>query len=175
MAEPSSIIHTAMNALIWEAAIMLICIGCVDLGLGKNEPRDLGIVLLAGAFLESISLGLVILSGGTLEATIAGAFILVLWYLGGAFALGKTNRTVMIHGNMLTGLLFLLLTIFVGKQAEVILAIGLGLLVPVLWAGGIAHYAEKPGIAKIAGVCSFVDAFVFLAMAFTGAIGVALP
>jgi len=175
MADPSQIVHASMNTLLWEAAIMTICIGCVDLGWGKNDPRDLGIVLVAGAFLETIALVFVLANGAAFEATIAAAFILALWYLGIAFILNRTNREVMIHANMLTGLLFLLFTIYSAVYGHVFLTVALGLLVFVLWGAGIAHYKEKPMGAKIAGAAAFADAFVFTIMAFTGAIGISLP
>lgn len=175
MVEPSAIIHASMNTLLWEAAIMTVCIGCVDLGWGKNDPRDLGIVLLAGALLETIALCFVLANGNALDATIAAAFILALWYLGFAMTLGKTNRLVMVHANMLTGLLFFLFTVWAAINAHVFLAIALGLLVPVLWGGSLAHYTGNPKGAKIAGIAAFVDSFVFTFMAFCGAIGVNLP
>lgn len=176
MVEPQAVIHTAMNALLWCAAIMTVVIGCVDLGWGNNAPKDLGIVLLAGALIETVSLVFVIAKGAVFDATIAAAFILVLWYLGAGLVLGGTNRIAMTHGNMLTGLLFLGFAIWAGVGlGKVFLTVALALLVPVLWGGGLAAYWQKPAYAKIGGLCSFVDGFIFALMAFCGAIGLVLP
>jgi hypothetical protein len=165
-----------MTTLLWEAAIMLIVIGCVDLGLGaaKNHPRDMGIVLLCGAILETIALGFVIAGEAYLDALIAAAFILVLWYLGLGLIIGE-NRFVMQHANVFTGVLFTAIAIYCGIQGEIMLTVALAFLVPVLWASAASTYWEKPSIAKIGGGFAFIDAFIFLAMAFCNGINFALP
>jgi len=52
--------HVAMNTLLWEAAVMLLVIGFVEMGIGKNEPKDFGVVLLSGAIMETIAMAFVI-------------------------------------------------------------------------------------------------------------------
>lgn len=176
MVQPEAVIGTGMNVLLWCAAVVTLIIGCVDMGWGKNEAKDLGMVLLAAGLLETIALAFMISKGGIFDATVAAAFILVLWYLGMGMVMGGTNRIAMTHGNMLTSLLFLGFAIWAGAVlGKTVLTIALALLVPGLWGGGAAAYLQKPVYGKIGGLCFFVDGAIFALMAFCGAVGIALP
>jgi hypothetical protein len=171
------LVHTAMTTLLWEATVMLVVIGCVDLGLGgaKNRPKDMGIVLLCGAILETLALAFVINGEAYFDALIASAFILVLWYLGLGLIIGE-NRFAMQHANVFTGVLFTAIAIYCGAiLGEVVLTIGLAFLPPVLWASAASAYLGKPSIAKIGGGFAFIDAFVFFALAFCNGINFVLP
>lgn len=91
-----SVAQTALNTLFWEAAVMLLVIGFVNVGVGKNEPRDFGIVLLSGALMETIAMAFIIMEGDVFGATVAAAFVLLLWMLGIGLIIGK-NLMAMNH------------------------------------------------------------------------------
>jgi len=167
--------HVAMNTLLWEAAVMLLVIGFVEMGLGKNEPKDFGIVLLSGAIMETIAMSFVIAVVDIFGATVAAAFILLLWFLGFALILGGTNRIAINHAVWFTGVLFLGFSVFTYKLGLVTLTAGLGLLVPITWLLAIANYTEIHILGKIAGALSFIDGWIFLAMAYANATGLQLP
>ncbi|MFP3044528.1 MAG: hypothetical protein RXR03_02870 [Thermocladium sp.] len=169
-----SIAETALNTLFWEAGVMLLVIGSVNLGIGKNEPRDFGIVILSGAIMETLAMAFVISAGDTMGATIAAAFVLLLWMLGIGLIIGK-NLTAMNHALWFTGIFFALITIETAKLGLVTLSIALGLLPLVTILLAAAHYAEKPMLAKAAGAISFIDGWIFFIMAYAGAVGLALP
>ncbi|WP_456329112.1 hypothetical protein [Archaeoglobus sp.] len=167
--------HVAMNTLLWEAAVMLLVIGFVEMGIGKNEPKDFGIVLFSGAIMETIAMVFVILGGDIFGATVAAAFIMLLWFLGIALILGGTNRMAINHAVWFTGVLFLGFTLFAFQIGHMTLAAALGLLVLVTWLLSLANYTGNHTFGKVAGALSFIDAWIFLAMAYANVVGIALP
>jgi hypothetical protein len=169
-----SVTETALNTLFWEAGVMLLVIGSVNLGIGKNEPRDFGIVLLSGAIMETIAMVFVISAGNIMGATIAAAFVLLLWMLGIGLIIGK-NLTAMNHALWFTGIFFTLITIETAKLGLITLSIALGLLSPITILLAATHYAGKPMLAKVAGALSFIDGWIFFVMAYAGAVGLVLP
>ena len=177
MAAPS-LSETAMNTLLWEAAIMTLVIGLVNMGVGRDKVnlKDYGVIILSGAIMETMATGFVIADKNIFAATVAAAFVLLLWILGVALTLGGTNLYLANHALWLTGILFALFTAFAAwKLHLVFLSLALGLLVPLTWCAAVHGYTGNEACAKIAGVCSFIDGFVFLIMAFAGAVGIALP
>ena len=163
--------HVAMNTLIWEAAVMLFVIGIVEMGIGNNEPKDFGIVLLSGALMETVAMCFVIASGEMFGATVAAAFVLLLWFLGIALTLGGTNRMAINHSVWFTGVLFLAFTIFVAQHGMVWLTVALGLLVPITWLLSLANYTGKHALGKIAGFLSFIDGWIFFILALGHVVG----
>ncbi len=171
-----NIAHVAMNTLLWEAAVMLLVIGFVEMGIGKNEPRDFGIVLLSGAIMETIAMAFVISAGDIFGATVAAAFILLLWFLGIALILGGTNRMAINHTVWFTGVVFLGFTMFTLQHGLMTLSVAFGLLAPMCWLLSAANYTGIRILGKIAGALSFIDAWIFFAMAFANATGmITLP
>jgi len=166
--------HVAMNALIWEASIVLLTIGFVEMGIGKNDPKDFAWVLLTGALMESVSLAFLIAAQDAFGATAAAAFIFLLWDLS-AGILSGTNRIVQTHGVWFTGFYFLCAGIYLAIHGHVVVTIAFLLLVPVTWFLAIATYTGKTGFGKIAGFLSAADAVVFFIIAFCGAIHFKLP
>jgi hypothetical protein len=166
--------HVALNALIWEASIVLLTIGFVEMGIGKNDPKDLAWVLLTGGLMETLSLAFLVADKNMFGATAAAAFIFLLWDLG-AGILSSTNRMAQNHGIWFTGFYFLFAGIFLGIHHEIVLTIAFLLLVPVTWFLAIGNYSGKTGFSKFAGFLSAVDAIVFFIIAFAGAIGYHLP
>ncbi len=167
--------HVAMNTLLWEAAVVLLIIGFVEMGIGKNEPKDFGIVLLSAAIMETIAMVFVILGGDIFGATVAAAFIMLLWFLGFALIFGGTNRIAINHAVWFTGVLFLGFSAFTFQLGLMTLTAALGLLVPVTWFLAIANYTGKHIFGKIAGALSFIDAWIFLLMAYGNVVGLQLP
>ncbi|HKJ10509.1 MAG TPA: hypothetical protein VKA76_15590 [Gammaproteobacteria bacterium] len=166
--------HVALTALIWEASVVLLTIGFVEMGIGKNDPKDFAFVLLTGAILESISLAILIAAKDMFGAIAAAAFIFLLWDLGaGVFA--KTNRVVQAHGVWFTGVYFLCAGIYLAMHGVIITSIAFLLLVPVTWLLAIGTYTGKAAFGKLGGFFSAVDAVVFFIIAFAGAIGRPLP
>jgi len=172
-----SLSEVALNTLLWEAAVMTLVIGFVELNLpkGKNDPRDFGWVLLSGALLETIAMGFIIADRNIFGATVAAAFILLLWALGLPLAIGGGNRMAVNHAVWFTGLLFLGFTIFAAQHGLYTLSVALGLLVIVTIFLGAAGYTGNAALRKVGAAASLVDAFVFLIMAYAGAVGIALP
>ncbi|WP_243665614.1 hypothetical protein [Vulcanisaeta sp. JCM 16159] len=169
-----SIAQTALNTLFWEAAVMLLVIGFVNMGVGKNEPRDFGIVLLSGALMETIAMAFVIVEGDIFGATVAAAFVLLLWMLGIGLIMGK-NLMAMNHALWFTGLFFALITVELIRMGTVMLSFAIGLLPIITILLSIVHYLNKPSIGKVAGVISIIDGFAFFVLAFAGAAGIVLP
>jgi len=169
--------EVALNTLLWEAAVMTLVIGFVELNLpkGKNDPRDFGWVLLSGALLETIALGFIIADRNVFGATVAAAFILLLWALGLPLAIGGGSRMAVNHAVWFTGLLFLGFTIFAAQHGLYTLSVALGLLVIVTIFLGAAGYTGNAALRKVGAAASLIDAFVFLVMAYAGAVGIALP
>jgi hypothetical protein len=170
--------ETAMNTLLWEAAVMTLVIGLVNMGIGREKVdlRDYGIIILSGALMETIAMAFVIVDKSIFAATVAAAFVLLLWILGIALTVGGTNLYVINHTLWFTGILFALFSAFTAiKLHSVFLTTALGLLVPVTVCGALHGYTGSNACAKAAGICSFIDGFVFLTMAFAGAVGIALP
>jgi len=163
--------HVAMNTLIWEAAVVLWIIGFMEMGIGKNKPRDFGWVLVTGGLMETIALGFLIAAGDMFGATAAAAFILLLWILGAPLVMKEEPSQVQTHAMWFTGIYFLLASIFLGSLGLVWHTVAFGLLVPLLWLLAIATYTGKHGFAKAAGFISAVDGIIFLAIAFSAAIG----
>ena len=165
----SELAHVAMNTLLWEAAVVLLVIGFVEMGIGKNEPKDFGIVLLSAAIMETIAMCFVIAGGDIFGATVAAAFIMLLWFLGFALIFGGTNRIAINHAIWFTGVLFLGFTVFTASLHLITLTLGLGLLVPICWLLAAANYMGVHTLGKAAGVLSFIDGWIFMAMAFANA------
>ena len=163
--------HVAMNTLIWEAAVVLWTIGFVEMGIGKNNPRDFGWVLVTGGLMETVALGFLIAAGDMFGATAAAAFILLLWILGAPLVMKEEPSQIQTHAIWFTGVYFLLASIFLGSLGLVWHTIAFGLLVPITWFLAIATYTGTRGFAKVAGFLSIVDSIVFLAIAFSSAIG----
>jgi len=172
-----SLSETAMNTLLWEAAVMTLVIGLVNMGVGRDKVnlRDYGVIILSGAIMETLATGFVIADKDIFAATVAAAFVLLLWILGVALTIGGTNLYLANHALWFTGVLFALFTVFAAWKHLVFLSTALGLLVPLTFCAAIHGYKGSAACAKIAGVCSFIDGFVFLIMAFAGAVGIALP
>lgn len=166
--------HVAMTALIWEASIVLLTIGLVEMGIGKNDPKDFAWVLLTGAILESVSLAFLIAAKDVFGATAAAAFIFLLWDLG-AGILSKTNRIVQAHGVWFTGFYFLCAGIYLASHGVIITTIAFLLLVPVTWLLAVGTYTGNAGYGKVGGFFAAVDSIVFFIIAFSGAIGHHLP
>lgn len=166
--------HVALNALIWEASVVLLTIGFVEMGIGKNEPKDFAWVLLTGGLLETLSLAFLIADKNVFGATAAAAFIFLLWDLG-AGVLSGTKRIAQTHGVWFTGFYFLFAGIFLAIHHEVVLTIAFLLLAPVTWLLALGNYTSKTGFAKVAGFLSAIDAIVFFIIAFAGAVGYPLP
>lgn len=166
--------HVALNALIWEASVVLLAIGFVEMGIGKNDPKDFAWVLLTGGLVETLSLAFLIADKNMFGATAAAAFIFLLWCLG-AGILSGTNRIVQVHGVWFTGFYFLFAGIFLGIHKEIVLTIAFLLLVPVTWLLAIGSYTGKRAFARVAGFFSAVDAIVFFIIAFAGAVNYQLP
>ncbi|MGC8543489.1 MAG: hypothetical protein ACP5NQ_06075 [Vulcanisaeta sp.] len=169
-----SIDQTALNTLFWEAAVMLLVIGFVNLGIGKNEPRDFGIVLLSGALMETIAMAFVIVQGNIFGATVAAAFVLLLWMLGIGLLIGK-NLMAMNHALWFTGLFFALITAELIRLGVVMLSFAIGLLPIITILLAIAHYLNKTALNRAAGIVSVIDGFAFFVLAFAGAAGIVLP
>lgn len=169
--------NTAMNTLFWEAGVMTLVIGFVNIGIGGNKinPKDFGIVILSGALMENIELGFVIADRSVFQATVAAAFVLLLWMIGIALVLGGTNLYVIQHALWFTGILFAGFAAYTATLHAIFITIILALLVPVTVFLSLHGYTGKAVFAKIAGYCSAIDGFLFLILAFTGAIGVVLP
>jgi hypothetical protein len=173
-----SLSETAMNTLLWEAAVMTLVIGLVNMGVGRDKInlRDYGIIILSGAIMETIAMAFVITDKNIFASTVAAAFVLLLWILGIALTVGGTNLYLANHALWFTGILFALFSTFTGVKLHLVfLTTALGLLVPLTICGAVHGYTGSEACAKIAGVCSFIDGFVFLTMAFAGAVGIALP
>ncbi len=164
----------ALNALIWEASIVLLTIGFVELGIGKNDPKDFAWVLLTGGLMESLSLAFLVADKNMFGATAAAAFIFLLWDLG-AGILSGTNRMAQNHGIWFTGFYFLFAGLFLAIHKEIVLTIAFLLLVPVTWLLALGNYTGKSGFGKVAGFFSAVDAIVFFIIAFSGAVNFHLP
>ncbi|GAB6944395.1 hypothetical protein [Vulcanisaeta sp. JCM 14467] len=169
-----SVAQTALNTLFWEAAVMLLVIGFVNVGVGKNEPRDFGIVLLSGALMETIAMAFIIMEGDVFGATVAAAFVLLLWMLGIGLIIGK-NLMAMNHALWFTGIFFALITAELIAMHAIMLSIAIGLLPIITILLSIAHYMNKPMIGRIAGMVSIIDGFLFFVLAYAGAVGIVLP
>ncbi len=167
--------HVAMNTLIWEAAVMLWIIGFVELGIGKNDPKDFGWVLLTGGLMETIALAFLIAAKDMFGATAAAAFILLLWALGAAFVSGDTNRQVQAHAVWFTGFYFLFAAAFLAKHHLVTLTWAFGLLVPLCWLLSLGSYTGKHVFGKIAGFISLIEGVLFFIIAYCNAVGIHLP
>ncbi len=165
----------AMNTLLWEAAVVLLVIGFVEMGIGKNDPKDFGIVLLSAAIMETIAMAFVIAGRDIFGATVAAAFIMLLWFLGFALILGGTNRIAINHAIWFTGVLFAGFSMFTYNLGLVTLTAALGLLVPVCWLLAASNYTGIHILGKIAGALSFIDGWIFLYMAYAGAVGMHIP
>ncbi len=166
--------HVAMNTLIWEASVMLWVIGFVELGIGENDPKDFGWVLLSGALLETIALAFLIAAKDMFGATAAAAFILLLWALGSGILAGG-NRIVQQHAVWWTGIYFLAAGIFLAVHGIVVVTIAFLLLVPVTWALALGGYTGNHTWSKIGGFLAAIDGIIFLIMAVASAIGYKLP
>ncbi len=166
--------HVAMNTLIWEAAVVLWIIGFVEMGIGKNKPRDFGWVLVTGGLMETIALAFLIAAGDMFGATAAAAFILLLWILGAPLVMNEEPSQIQTHAMWFTGFYFLCAAIFLGSHGLIWLTVAFGLLVPLLWFLAIATYTGKHGFAKVAGLISAVDGIIFFIIAFSTSIGVHL-
>ena len=176
--ESVSLSETAMNTLLWEAAVMTLVIGLVNLGVGKEKVnlKDYGVIILSGAIMETLATGFVILDKNVFAATVAAAFVLLLWILGIALTLGGTNLYLANHALWFTGIFFALISGFTAIKLHLaFLTTALGLLVPLTVCAAIHGYTGNEACGKIAGICSFIDGFVFLTMAFAGAVGIVLP
>ncbi|AFZ70583.1 hypothetical protein Calag_0842 [Caldisphaera lagunensis DSM 15908] len=169
--------NTAMNTLFWEAGVMTLIIGFVNIGIGGNKinPKDFGIVILSGALMETLALSFVIEDRAVFDATVAAAFVLLLWMISIALILGGTNLYVIQHALWFTGILFFGFATYTAYLHLIFITIILYLLVPVTVFLSLHGYTGKAVYAKIAGYCSAIDGFLFLVLAFTGAIGVVLP
>ena len=166
--------HVAMNTLIWEASVMLWVIGFVELGIGKNDPKDFGWVLLSGALLETIALAFLIAADDMFGATAAAAFILLLWALGSGILAGG-NRIVQQHAVWWTGIYFLIAGIFLAAHGVVVISIGFLLLVPITWLLAAGGYSGNHTWSKVGGFLSAIDGIIFLIIAVSTALGYKLP
>ncbi len=166
--------HVALNVLIWEASVVLLTIGFVEMGIGKNDPKDFAWVLLTGGLMETISLAFLIAAKDAFAATAAAAFIFLLWDLG-AGLISKTNRVVQTHGVWFTGFYFLCAGIYLGKEGAFTLTAAFLLLVPVTWLLAFGTYTGKTVYGRVAGCLSAIDGILFFIIAFSGAVGYHLP
>ena len=128
-----------------------------------------------GTLLETIALGFIIADRNVFGATMAAAFTLLLWAVGLSLAIGGGNRMAVNHAVWFTGLLFLYLTMFAAQHRLYTLSVALGLLVIATIFLGAAGYTGNATLRKVGAAASLVDAFVFLVMAYAGAVGIALP
>jgi len=173
-----SLAGVAFMALLWEASIVLWSIGFMELGIGDNDPKDFGIVLLSAGFMETISLIFIIAAKDVFGAVAAAGFIMLLWVLGAHLML-KSNGKLLNHSVWFTGIYFLLAGFFTIDHKLYSLTILFWLLVIVTWTISLRNYGEGKGWGKffgvIAGISSFLTAILLFAMAFAGAIGHPLP
>lgn len=166
--------HVAMNALVWEASVMLWVIGLVELGIGDNDPKDFAWVLLTGALLETISLAFLIAAKNLFDATAAAAFIVLLWALGAGILAGG-NRIVQQHAVWWTGIYFLVTGIFLATHGVVVVSIAFLILVAVTWALALGGYTGNHAWSKIGGFLSAIDGIIFLIIALSTVLGYKLP
>lgn len=175
--DPSALSQVALNTLLWEAAVMTLVIGLVNIGVGANktDPKAYGVIILSGAIMETLATAFIIWDENVFGATVAAAFVLLLWMLGIDLIIGG-NPYVISHALWFTGILFAGFTAFTAVKLHMIfLSVALGLLVPVTVGAGVHGYTGSRAAALVAGYASLIDGFVFLVMAFAGAIGVSLP
>ncbi|MGC8567305.1 MAG: hypothetical protein ACP5M8_06605 [Caldisphaera sp.] len=168
---------TAMNTLFWEAGVMTLVIGFVNMGIGgtKNNPKDFGIVILSGAIMETLALAFVIQDAAVFDATVAAAFVLLLWMISIALILGGTNMYIIQHALWFTGIIFAMFATYTAIHGLIFISVILYFLVPVTVFLSLHGYTGKATYAKIAGIFSALDGFLFLILAFAGSIGYVLP
>ncbi len=174
----AAVVGTAFSTLFWEASIVLGSIGMMELGIGKNDPKDFGYVFLTGGLMETISMVFMIAQGDAFGATAAAAFIFLLWAIGIALVTG-TNRMLFNFALWWTGVYFIFAGIFTFQHHLVwltalfwILTIDTVLLA-IRGYGGERTWAN--GLAKLIGIFCSATAIILFVMAFAGAIGYQLP
>lgn len=152
-------------------AMILLGFGFVDLHIGKNESKDVGLMCIACAVCDTIALCFSVGIGLVYDAVVLGLFVFLLWYLGIAFYKEATNMIALMHPTMGIGFVYLGLgilcyTIF----GDILMAVAVLLLFPILCLTALHFYLGGRPISglleKMAGVFCLVDALLWILIAF---------
>jgi hypothetical protein len=163
MSEISSIALAATDIVYVVGGAMLITVGGVNMNIGgKNEPRDLGIVFISGAIMLLIGVLFNVLAGSALAAAATSVFDAILWMIGIAATIGKSNLFAMNHALLYSGIYFLFVTALAGLTGQILLALALLLLAIQVITASLAGYRASARLQWTSGLLAMIDGALFL-------------
>ena len=162
------IIHTVMAFDGFVTTAILIVFGCIDLGIGENQPKDIAFLCIGCAVCDTIALIFSVLAGMAYDAIMLALFVYLLWSLALAFYTG-TNMVTQGHLTMVIGVIFILLgTIGCTRLGDILTGVAAGILGIYLCLFALVFYfGERVRIVeKTAGILAFVDGFLWFLMSY---------
>ncbi len=155
---------------------MLITVGGVNMNIGKkNEPRDLGIVFISGGIMLLIGTLFDVLAGDALAAAATAVFDALLWMIGIAATIGKSNLFAMNHVLLYSGIYFLFVTALAGLTGQILLALALLFLSLQVLTAAIAGYRASARLHWTSGLLAIIDGALFLILGAVVSLGIPPP
>ncbi|WP_069807252.1 hypothetical protein [Vulcanisaeta thermophila] len=173
MSLPASVGLASADLVYAVGGAMLITVGAVNMGLGKNELKDFGIVFMSGAIFLLVGTILDALAGSPLAAAATAVFDLLLWMIGIAATIGGTNLYAMNHGLLYAGIFFIYVTALAALTKQLLLALALAFLAIQVLTAAAAGYRNSPRLRWISGLLALIDGALFLILA--SIVALALP
>ena len=173
----ASVMALAATDLVYVVGgAMLITVGGVNMNLGKkNEPRDLGIVFMSGGIMLLIGTLFDVMAGNPLSAAATAVFDAILWMIGIAATIGKSNLFAMNHVLLYSGIYFLFVMVLAGLTGQILLSLALLFLAFQVLTAAIAGYKESARWHWISGLLALIDGVLFLILGAVVSLGVPPP
>ncbi|MFB6471051.1 MAG: hypothetical protein TU36_007475 [Vulcanisaeta sp. AZ3] len=172
-----SIIALAATDIVYVVGgAMLITVGGVNMNIGKkNEPRDLGIVFISGAIMLLIGVLFNAMAGAALNAAATSVFDAILWMIGIAATIGRSNLFAMNHVLLYSGIYFLIVTVLAGLTGQILLAFALVFLALQVITAALAGYRMSARLHWTSGLLAIIDGALFLVLSVVVALGIPPP
>ncbi|WP_054857372.1 hypothetical protein [Vulcanisaeta sp. JCM 16159] len=183
MSVASSMALAATDLVYIVGGAMLITVGGVNMNIGKkNEPRDLGIVFLSGAIMLLIGVLFDVMSctsptnlPAILSSAATAVFDAILWAIGIALTVGKSNLFAMNHLLLYSGIYFLYVTVMAGLGNQILLSLALLFLALQVLTAAIAGYKLNARLQWISGLLAMIDGVLFLILGIVVSLGIPQP
>jgi hypothetical protein len=129
--------------------------------LGKGQPKELGAMVIALAFFQTVTICFLLSHGAGLQALMVVIFAYIWYTLGAALFLG-TNLMILAHQLVIAGLMYAAITAYLARSPPAFFAIMTGSYALIIFLLAASIYAGRraPWLTKVSAWVLIIEAFV---------------